>query len=328
MRSLETSDLLSLYEEHGAAPLPPGDVQEQRITVDHPLLVARSRILSLRGLTIIRGMSMARQDLELMSQEAPSPVTLTFYLEGRVNGTWRGSGLSVQSSPGMHGIAFSPEPGFRFQLPKDMRHEVFEVNLSRDYLLSLAHRYPEMFERPLAPILRDEPFAAFSASAALSREATGIAARILVSEDHGSTRRAFIEANVVELLALEIRDLRGDPLPTREEFALRARDIERMRQARAELLARMKEPPTLGELAHLVGTNEFSLKRGFKAAFGSTVFGALFDHRMQVARRMLLETDRCVEQIAEEVGYSSSAHFTFAFKRKYGFPPTSLRQGR
>ncbi len=325
-RRLETPDLQPLYQElDPGGPSPPA-VRDQRIAIDHPLLLARSRILTLNGLAIIRGTTVARQDLELTSREFPAPVMLSYYIKGRVRGRWPASGLDIESSPGMHGVAFSPEPGFTFRLPQDMRHEIFEVNISRDHLGELAGRYPEIFDGALARALKDDPFAALSRSAAISREVMGIAARILASEDHGPARRAFIEACVVELLALEAGALRGDAPPVSAGSALSSRAVERMEQARSELSARLKEPPTLPELAHLVGTNEFTLKRDFKAAFGSTVFGALFDRRMEIARRMLLETDAGVEEIAEETGYSSAAHFTSAFKRKYGFPPTGLRR--
>lgn len=42
-----------------------------------------------------------------------------------------------------------------------------------------------------------------------------------------------------------------------------------------------QNPPSLHQLALMVGTNVCKLKTGFKALFGTTVFEYLFDYRME-----------------------------------------------
>jgi AraC-like DNA-binding protein len=88
-----------------------------------------------------------------------------------------------------------------------------------------------------------------------------------------------------------------------------------MIEARDLVLARMDDPPSLAELAHQVGTNEFVLKRDFKAFFGNTVYGLLLEHKLAYARALLLDTDRAIGEIAREVGYSHAANFRTAFKK-------------
>lgn len=98
-----------------------------------------------------------------------------------------------------------------------------------------------------------------------------------------------------------------------------------MWEAREILLARMTDPPSLVELAHLVGTNEFTLKRDFKTLFGTTVFEMLRQHRMARARALLLDTELSIQEVAERVGYRHGSHFSTAFKRTFGHPPSHLR---
>jgi AraC-like DNA-binding protein len=75
----------------------------------------------------------------------------------------------------------------------------------------------------------------------------------------------------------------------------------------------------------MVGTNECTLKNGFKRLFGDTVFGYLFDYRMEMARNYLLDTGKTMQEIAELVGYEYHSHFTTAFKRKFGVSPQEYR---
>jgi AraC-like DNA-binding protein len=135
-----------------------------------------------------------------------------------------------------------------------------------------------------------------------------------------------VEANVLELLALQLQQ-RGRWAGTAPgASALPDPTLDRMVEARDRVLARMDAPPSLAELARLVGTNEFALKRDFKAAFGTTVYGLLLDRKLAHARALLLDTDRPIGEIAREVGYAHPAHFSTAFKKKYGVPPSSLRR--
>jgi transcriptional regulator GlxA family with amidase domain len=47
---------------------------------------------------------------------------------------------------------------------------------------------------------------------------------------------------------------------------------------------------------------------------------------MQVAARMLRETNRGIAQIAFDVGYDSEAAFNRAFRRELGRPPSAWRR--
>jgi AraC-like DNA-binding protein len=77
----------------------------------------------------------------------------------------------------------------------------------------------------------------------------------------------------------------------------------------------------------MVGTNECTLKNGFKMLFGTTVFGYLFDCRMKLAGRYLSDTDKTIQEIAGLVGYEHPSHFSTAFKRKFCVSPQQYRAG-
>jgi AraC-like DNA-binding protein len=83
--------------------------------------------------------------------------------------------------------------------------------------------------------------------------------------------------------------------------------------------------PSLHELAAMVGTNECTLKKAFKQEFGTTVFQYLFDYRMDLAVRYLLDTSLPIAEIGLKLGYDYPSHFCTAFKRKYGMSPVEYR---
>ena len=47
--------------------------------------------------------------------------------------------------------------------------------------------------------------------------------------------------------------------------------------------------------------------------------------RMDRAKALIGETGSTLAEVAEQVGYSDPAHFTRAFRRRFGVPPSRLR---
>lgn len=117
-----------------------------------------------------------------------------------------------------------------------------------------------------------------------------------------------------------------DPLASRPD--LPRQEVERLCRARQVLRERLAEPPSLNELARIVGTNQPRLSRGFRALFGTTVFGFLREARLQRARELLTGTRLPVKTIALEVGYRNTADLTRGVKERFGITPTGLRERR
>ncbi len=282
-----------------------------------------SRFITTADFTIIQAKNVVTEDLRLHSEESPPNVSLYFNLRGNPG---LPDGRRQSARLGSQGIWFSPESGLDFQLTTGLEYEVFEVNISLPHFQELAERYPELFGRYFVPILRFEPFEMHSMT--ITYEMNSVMAEVFRSREHGSAQGMFIETKILELLDLQLLQIVSNSRNIEREVRLRPSDRERMEHARSILQSRMKTPPRLGQLAREVGTNEFKLKRDFKAMFGSTVFDSLLDLRMRHATMLLVETDYTMERIAEDVGYSSAAHFCHAFKRKYGHTPAHVRKSR
>ncbi|MEM1281024.1 MAG: AraC family transcriptional regulator [Cyanobacteria bacterium P01_H01_bin.152] len=145
--------------------------------------------------------------------------------------------------------------------------------------------------------------------------------QILQCPYQGMVKRIYLESKVTELIALvvdhEIAIQQGE---VRKDF-LKPEQLERIYYAKEILLRDLNNPPTLEELARQVGLNDFLLKKGFRQTFGTTVFGELRSHRLEIAKQLLAEQDMTVAEVANRVGYASMSYFSTAFKRKFGLTP-------
>jgi AraC family transcriptional regulator, transcriptional activator of the genes for pyochelin and ferripyochelin receptors len=144
----------------------------------------------------------------------------------------------------------------------------------------------------------------------------------------GMIQRMYLEAKVLELLALQFAQLIEAEGDKQSLINLKATDVEKIYQAREILTNNYDHPPSLLDLAQKVGINDNKLKYGFREVFGTTVFGYLRDYRLEIARKLLQEQKQNVRTVVNAIGYANQSHFAAAFKRKFGITPQDCRLGR
>lgn len=78
------------------------------------------------------------------------------------------------------------------------------------------------------------------------------------------------------------------------------------------------------KLGYLTGRSLSTFNRDFKKHFNITPQKWLTEKRLQLAYYQLSEKKKKPIEVYLEVGFEDLSHFSFAFKKKYGIPPTHL----
>jgi AraC family transcriptional regulator len=87
------------------------------------------------------------------------------------------------------------------------------------------------------------------------------------------------------------------------------------------------QPIKLRELAALAGISARHFERAFRQSTGSSPHVYVMNRRLHMARDLLInEPELAIEQIALRLGFSSSSHFSSAFRRQSGLTPTDFRK--
>lgn len=219
-------------------------------------------------------------------------------------------------------ILHSPEERrVHFGFPAGQQIEAMALIFDRDTLGELLRH-----DRPPS-VLRDwlegrpgiEPFA----RRLVSSPAFASTARHLARNPYqGLARRLFMEAKVLEGVAELVQRL-GDA--EARSPALTPWERSRVFEARDLLTERVADPPTLAELARLVGLPVKRLDRLFREVFGTTPFGWVRDYRLTLAHRLLTEENLPIKQVAHRLGYANVHNFTHAFTARFGVSPGALR---
>lgn len=103
---------------------------------------------------------------------------------------------------------------------------------------------------------------------------------------------------------------------------------EAVSKARDIIVTDLKKHLTIKEISQQVQLNEFKLKAGFKKVYGMGMFEYLLQARMIEARRLILETDKPLKEIASLTGYEYFTNFIAAFRNYFGYTPASLRRNK
>jgi len=93
------------------------------------------------------------------------------------------------------------------------------------------------------------------------------------------------------------------------------------------ILANLEKPlPSLKELSREFGTNEYTLKNGFRHFFKTSIYQFYNDERLKRAYFMIEHTPLPLKSISIMNGFSTYPNFSKSFKKRFGFSPYDLKR--
>jgi len=131
-------------------------------------------------------------------------------------------------------------------------------------------------------------------------------------------------------LALQNLKFQGSKLGKKKKALLhREADKRKIQEVYDYILNNLEKPlPSLKELAHNHGTNEFKLKIGFRQLYNTSVFRFQKEQRLKRAHSFIVNSDLPLGKIADICGFQSFPHFSKIFKNHYGYNPSDLLKKR
>jgi AraC-like DNA-binding protein len=133
-------------------------------------------------------------------------------------------------------------------------------------------------------------------------------------------------AKISELLFVEAIRRYAESLPEGQAGWLAGLRDPYLARALALLHNRLSVSWSVDELGHEVGLSRSALADRFARVIGLPPMQYLTQWRMQVAAQELLNSNKSLVRIAQEIGYDTEASFTRAFKRSMGMPPVTWRR--
>ena len=227
------------------------------------------------------------------------------------SGSWSASSQEFAMTPGMSSLIYVQGANMVAQLHPNEQMQHMELRIDLRYF---NHELPEL-ER-------------LTSSSVYCKQTAGSAQIPLLVEQmkqcpyQGALQKLYLEGKALELLTFHLDGLEDEEPAQQTASKLTADDIQCLYEAKDILTRTWRQPPSLLGLARLIGLNDYKLKLGFKALFGTTVFGYVRELRMNEARRVLERGEANVSQTAMMVGYHNVSHFASLFRKTYGYNPS------
>ncbi|MBB3191756.1 helix-turn-helix transcriptional regulator [Halomonas cerina] len=281
-----------------------------------PGLSPRAEVPVVRGLvrefSPRHGMQLVVSDVEVLHRydsrsRARSPLSIIVLLEGRAEVALGDEG-PLTLSPGMAlSVRLEAHHGLAASQPAGQRLRALTLSLDETCLARLGMSAPAPGASHLHAWPLPEPL----------RQGLEQALTTPLPDD---AQRLVFEGLSLQLLAHGGRVDAAAPVSASRLAPQERQRLERVRDA-------LRDAPAgdhrLAALAELAAMSPASLRRKFQAAFGRSVFDYLRECRLSLAHDYLRQ-GYSVQQAAHFSGYRHASNFATAFRRHFGYPPSSL----
>jgi AraC-like DNA-binding protein len=159
----------------------------------------------------------------------------------------------------------------------------------------------------------------------LTAQMLDVTVKLLKNPYQGSLYVRYKESLAQQLLCGAI-GLCSSPEPPPREYS--DRQLRALKTARTLLTERLSSPPTVQEVARIVGLPQKVLTEAFRSVYGETVGDFSLRCRMQHALTLLRDDGASVDDVSAEAGYAHPTSFASAFLRHFGLRPSDVKRRR
>lgn len=318
----DISNLLLEKEYPDVLPASDGGIQEYTTHLELPIGKGCYREIYFEGVHIGFGDAILSNNLMLYFESDFETVEMHFALKGKSTAITEHFKKEVSFDSHQHNIIYANQLHGKMKWESDV-FQLFEINLAPSFFKRYLPEDTLLFDRFRNAIEKGYSETINVENNRISRQMYEIIDDIMNCQRKNVFKRMFLEAKVIELLLLQFEQLSE---VAHIHVSLRKEDIHKVYAVREFIMNNLNNACSLIELAHHVGTNEFTLKKGFKELFGTTVFGFWTDAKMNQAKLMITEQDMSIGEVSDSIGYKNPRHFSAAFKRKFGVIPSQFKK--
>lgn len=275
------------------------------------------------GLEVFSTYSQNRQHISVSENSAQQMLTMYFALEGTYQAKEKYCPLVHTIHPNQHILGFSPSFEGTY-VAKGDRINSLCISMTEPHFKRLMINDLDCLQRFWEKVDRREEVDIAPIPLPITPQQRSLIHELQHNEYQGEMKRLFYESKVTELFLLQA--IQAEKSTVCQTPSISPHDRERLLLAKEFIEHNMLEPLSMKRICKETGLNDFKLKKGFKTLFNTTVFEYLSGLRMQYARQLLLDTNTSIGEVAYTLGYVEPYSLTKAFKKHFGYLPSTLRK--
>ena len=261
-------------------------------------------------------------DVELTTEAVTGGVNMNFILSGNLHSRFSQLPHDIHLKKAEHNLLYINNTNGYHLFRKGQPLQNLHISLSEEYFKELCPPASTASERLHTHILKQQPALVSEKHGHITPQMLFAIQSIASCEFKGPMQKLYLEAKVLELLALQLNQFE-----TQQEQNTGCGNADKTlaHELRLYLHQHYLTAPALRELAKIFGTNEFRLKKVFREYVGYGIFTYAQQLRLQHAYELLRDRKETLAEVAEKVGYSHPNHFSTAFKKQFGYAPSAIK---
>lgn len=321
---IEGFDEWLFIEELPDAYSPGSQLSEKQISIKRePVKKLFYYQLSSGGLFLLHSNMQFNEQVRILSEVEGETITsqFIFYEPGSTPPKLLNKGIHGNNR---HNIRYIPSSKGKYEVVPDMEYSYFLMVLSKEYYFHLIDRHALIHSSFVSAIMEGKYTSLAAQDLAVTPEMKRVITDICECKKTGELKKFYTESKVLELLMLQLEQMqkKGED---ENSLQIKTDDLEKLYQAKELLDKVYVNPPTIKKLSRLISLNEFKLKQGFKAYYGTTIYGYITRLRMETAKKMIIDDHKSIGEVAHAIGFKHQAHLTSAFKKYYGILPSEVK---
>jgi AraC-like DNA-binding protein len=223
-------------------------------------------------------------------------------------------------------IASSDSHGHILTFKKNIRTSIFNLEINRKIFQKKAN-YRDGMNLQLKKLFHDiHADESFYYEGEYSLSMADIFKKIEDFEGSEFLNMIFMESIAYQTLVQQISQFLDDQRQEKNRTLLRRTEVDGIRKASEYITNNLATYKSVPELTKETGLNATKLQEGFKYFYNKTVNQYVYEARLDLAKKLLLETDDSISEIVYKIGLSSKSYFSHIFKQEYGVQPSSFRK--
>lgn len=300
------------------------EIREMTLISPYKGIEGKIRTTYLEGIEIKHRKGVVKDKLALDVSQDSSYFKMQFELTGYLHYVPQNKdSLDVLVRAGEHQLFYFPQVKGYLDYPQKVERNALEIILSTEFV---QQNFREgLYHLPYLnkSLMEAKPLILYPNALPITPTMQNLILDIIYCQYQGLLKKVYLKNKVIELLILQTEQVKNST--SSKNHKLSKEDIEKLHYVKELIVSDIRKHYPIQELAKLAGLNSFKLKTGFKSLFGSTIFGFLTNYRMEKAKVLLQKSSQSIAEISFIVGYQNPQHFTVAFKKFFGFLPSTYR---
>lgn len=273
------------------------------------------------NITLFSGLIHLNQAVRLKTSNPENSINFPFLLEGSIASSFYSYPEKQHLLPNSHNAIHLVNAEGEHLLPKG-EIQTFHLSLDANYFFNHFTSDDRITDRIKNSIYLQKPQVASKEPGFINPEMKSIIKSLKDNPYKDGLKAMFLEIKTLELITIQFHQFLNH---SQSKKGLTPKDRELAFGLKELLEANYLYPWTLDDLAKQFCTNIQTLKMSFKGVFGISIFSFYQQLRMNYAKELICSHGMQIAEIADILGYSHQNHFSTAFKKKFGYPPSALK---